>query len=340
MTEQQHDTRGSWPVLAPAAVGLLPAILLGYLLADRNELHDWTQHLVAGLAFGTVFVVTFLFGGRWRRRAAVTAGVSVFAVVAWVIWRDGLPGFQMIFALAGTMVGGGYWFSQRREPMIAREAIWVAAGSTLGFWALAQLSWWEPFSRTLVAWSNRLWFLGITAAITGWLCAWHEAKTTGRPGRTFRLLDIAVLALLAAALARTTDLADNIVAAHHWSVYVAPAEMIREGHALLGEVPSQYGFLNIVLLAWLPVANRFEALYWMQVATLWLSGAIIYFVLRAWLVAWWWQIGAGLIAVICVAFFCGDLSQLSGPMFTPVPVRSGSSGCICCWAISFGGIMR
>lgn len=317
MIEQRDGGNSALSVLAPAAVGLLPALLLGFLPGERGELFDWLQHLAAGLAFGVVFVLIFLFGG-WRRHwAATCGGTGVASLVALLIWRHGLPGFQVIFAVAGVIVGGGYWFSLRREPAIVMEAAVVSFCSTLGFWALAQLSWWVPFSQTLATWNNRLWFLAFVAAATGFLCVWQRAKIETRPGRTFHLLDAAILVVLAAAVIRTTDLADNIVADHHWSVYVAPAEMVREGRALLGQVPSQYGFLSILVLAGLPASSCFQALYWVQVTTLWLSGAVIYFVLRTWLAAWWWQIGAGLVATVCVAFFCGDLSQLSGPMVYP-----------------------
>ena len=317
MIEQRYGAKYSLSVLAPAAVGLLPALLLAFLPGEKDEHYEWSQHLVAGLAFAAVFAVTFLFGGWRRHRAATLGGLGVSTIVAGIIWRQGLPGFQGLFALAGAMVGGGYWFSQRREPAAVVEAGVVAVCSTLGLWALAQLSWWVPFGQTLAPWSNRLWFLALTAAVVGYLGAWERVQAGDRPGRTYWLLDAAMLLLLAAALVRTTGLVDNIVAVHHWSVYVAPAEMVREGRAMLGQVPSQYGFLNILVLAGLPAASRFEALYWMQVTTLWLSGAVIYLVLRTSLAAWWWQIGAGLVATVCVAFFCGDLSQLTGPMVFP-----------------------
>lgn len=296
---------------------MLPALLLGFLPGEKNELYDWAQHLVAGLVFGIIFILTFL-GGDWRRHWVIPfTGVAAGTIIAAVIWRQGLPNFQGIFALAGSMVGGGYWFSQWRKKPILIETVFVAIGSTLSLWALSQLSWWVPFSQTLATLNNRLWFLAITAAMVGCLCVWQRAAVGARLNRTFYLLDALMLVMLAAAVVRTTDLADSILAAHHWSVYVAPAEMVREGRSLLGQVPSQYGFLSMLVLAGLPASSCFEGLYWMQVVTLWLSGAVIYFVLRTWLSAWWWQLGAGLIVTICVAFFCGDISQLCGPMLYP-----------------------
>jgi hypothetical protein len=317
MTGKKYGAGEAWSFLAPAAIGLLPALLLGFFPAAKGEVYDWTQHLVAGLAFGAVFFLTFLFGGWRRHGAAAAAGAGALAVIAAVIWRQGLPGFPVILAAAGLVVGAGYWFTQRREPRVLGEAVLVAVASALGLWALSQLSWWVPFSQTVATLGNRLWVLGITAVMVGCLGASQEVRARTRIVWGVRLLDAAVLALLAAAVVRTTDLADNIMAAHHWSVFVAPAEMVREGRALLGQVPSQYGFLDVLVLAWLPTRSCLEALYCLQVVTLWLSGAILYFVLRTRLAAWWGQIVAGLVAILCVACFCGDLSQLSGPMVYP-----------------------
>ena len=108
---------------------MLPALLLGFLPGEKNELYDWAQHLVAGLVFGIIFVLTFL-GGDWRRHWVIPfTGVAAGTIIAAVIWRQGLPNFQGIFALAGSMVGGGYWFSQRREKPILIETVFVAVGS-------------------------------------------------------------------------------------------------------------------------------------------------------------------------------------------------------------------
>jgi len=47
---------------------------------------------------------------------------------------------------------------------------------------------------------------------------------------------------------------------YHRDYYVAPAELVRTGHWLLWDVPSQYGFLSILALAETPARNRWEAL--------------------------------------------------------------------------------
>lgn len=317
MTELPTHARAPRLLLFAVSLAVMPALVVGLVTGGGSEQADWAQHLVAGLAFGAAFAGFFLFdSGRSGRGAALVGGVGCGWLVVTLI-RHGLPGFQFAFVLAGLVVGTGYWLGRRHDRAILLEAVEVAVVSTLGFWALAQLLGWAPPDQVWGSWSNRGWFLGLVTALTACLCGWERLRDSARTGRTFRVIDAVVLALLAAALVRTTDLANNAVAAHHWSVYVAPAEMVREGRALLGQVPSQYGFLNILLLAWLPAGNRFEALYWLQVGTGFVSGAVVYFVLRTWVRAWWWQLGAGVIAFASVTLVCGDLALLTGPMVYP-----------------------
>jgi hypothetical protein len=38
----------------------------------------------------------------------------------------------------------------------------------------------------------------------------------------------------------------------HWSVFIGPAEMVRQGGWLLWDVPSQYGFLEYTLIVHFP----------------------------------------------------------------------------------------
>ena len=51
MIEQRYGKNNPLSVFAPLAVSLLPALLLGFLPGKQNELYDWSQHLVDGLAF-------------------------------------------------------------------------------------------------------------------------------------------------------------------------------------------------------------------------------------------------------------------------------------------------
>jgi len=55
---------------------------------------------------------------------------------------------------------------------------------------------------------------------------------------------------------------------YHWEYFVGPVRSIRNGGWLLWDVPSQYGFLNILLTAMIPVKSSWQSLYLFQAGLL------------------------------------------------------------------------
>ena len=320
MSDQTTDPTGTMPrhsvlsLLAPAALGLLPALLLAFSSVEKNEAYDWVQHRLAGAVFAMTFALVLLLG-PWRKNWTTTlAGTLTLGVLAAVGWRVGLADFHPLFIVAGIMVAAGYGWARRAA---AHEILLVGLGAVVSFWAVSRLSWWQPLPITLQSWPNQALFLGVTAGLVWMLRALTAEHDATAPRWFDRAIDAVVLTILAAAILRTNTIDGNWLFPHHWSVYVAAADMVREGGTLLGNVASQYGFLNTLLLAAMPTDDRFTALYWLNSVLVWISGAIIYFTLKTWLVRWWWQLGAGLITVCCVAFLCGDAPALTGPLPAP-----------------------
>src|SRR5262249_5630817 len=66
----------------------------------------------------------------------------------------------------------------------------------------------------------------------------------------------------------------------HWSPIVAPAEMVRRGGWLLWGVPSQYGFLNTVAVAWMPFRSVWQAFYVVHAALTFASGCAVFALFR------------------------------------------------------------
>ena len=69
---------------------------------------------------------------------------------------------------------------------------------------------------------------------------------------------------------------------HHWGFWIGPVESVRDGGWLLWNVPSQYGFLNILTIAALPIVDAWEAMYLVQSVLLFLVTAMIYGLLCQW----------------------------------------------------------
>lgn len=104
---------------------------------------------------------------------------------------------------------------------------------------------------------------------------------------------------------------------HHWGVVVGPAELVRQGGWLLWDVPAQYGFLSTLLLAWLPVGSVWQSLYLVQATLVFLSGAILYLMLRS-LRTGRANLGFSLALTLAAVHLIGGLPHiLSGPYIHP-----------------------
>jgi len=73
----------------------------------------------------------------------------------------------------------------------------------------------------------------------------------------------------------------NFRSYHHWGYFIGPAELVREGGWLLWDVPSQYGFLNILLVALFPAKSLWQSLYLVNSALIFLAACFLFFMLRS-----------------------------------------------------------
>lgn len=111
---------------------------------------------------------------------------------------------------------------------------------------------------------------------------------------------------------------DSLVApinALHWDYVLGPIRAIHEGGWLLWDVPSQYGFLSVLIPAALPVHPAANAFYYFQAAALFAAAAVMYRTLCAALAMHRW---VAFILVLVFFFFADPL--LIGP--APYPSMS------------------
>lgn len=62
----------------------------------------------------------------------------------------------------------------------------------------------------------------------------------------------------------------------HWEYFVGPIRSLRAGGWLLWDVPSQYGFLNVLLPSLIPSRSAWDSFYLFQAATLFVAAALFY----------------------------------------------------------------
>lgn len=67
----------------------------------------------------------------------------------------------------------------------------------------------------------------------------------------------------------------------HWGAVVGSAELVRQGGWLLWDVPSSYGFLSTLSIAFLPLRSVWQSYYVLQAALTALSAAMLFFTLRS-----------------------------------------------------------
>jgi hypothetical protein len=116
-------------------------------------------------------------------------------------------------------------------------------------------------------------------------------------------------------LALRTDSVFTPINALHWDYVLGPIRALREGGWLLWDVPSQYGFLNVLIPAVLPIHPAVNAFYWFQAAAFFAASSIFYRTLVRVLGVHW------IVACVVVGafFFLAD-PLLIGP--TPYPSMS------------------
>jgi hypothetical protein len=199
-------------------------------------------------------------------------------------------------------------WSARRSLALARARIPAILGLPLvaaGSWALAvRFVWWTPFADwisrsvfTFVVFSASLVLVTLNVCGPG-----DGAGQRGRRTAAFAL-DLLALLVIAAASVQVDVFRDSIPlppypqdlvtddrgwavhineGAHlHWGPLIGPAELVRQGGWLLWDVPSQYGFLNTLLVACLSSRSIWQSFYVVNAALMFLSAAILYALLRS-----------------------------------------------------------
>ena len=272
----------------------LPAIFALVLAVAPRRMPPNLVRVVGGLAL-LMSALTLLAGAAHGVTYRFVVGAALiqtlFVVLVVMARRHGtapgpLPAKRG--GLAGTAPGP---LPGLRPDLPAKRggvaALWFVV--SLGAWGIgASLIWWVAPDAFL----QNAWALGVlivaTAVVLGAL--WFPDAVSGR---VIRLVGFG-LALIPLALASvwTNDLFD-VVTMHHWEFYIGPAELVRQGGWLLWDVPSQYGFLSELAIAWIPAQSPWESLFILNSAASFLLAMTVFLLLRS--------LGRGLLNLIMSA---------------------------------------
>lgn len=289
-------------LIAVAGAALLPKIIQLAGRGGQRETVEWLVYLVLGTAFPAAVASIAWLGprllGMRRMQGLQLAFATALVAASGLLFANlGLRAALISVMLAVATVGGMTAFGPAvRTPWGPRTIGLLAVVSAAWASALTLASWttvWGWASNSVMSIPLLLLFIGVTVvSLFGWRtpnAAQHRKissvpvsissgsgtfdgsdgvlnpvadDVTSPRGAAFRLTKHDVPAIVAFLILsfRTTP----IVEFYHWSFWVGPIESVRQGGWLLWDVPSQYGFLSVLLPALLPVSDGWQALYLFQ----------------------------------------------------------------------------
>ena len=274
------------------AIGAIAALIVGITLWSRSR----------PAAFGSLKSIPFVL-------SLIALGAACDAIVVRSEYY-----ILAIVALHWAIV----WLLERRSrrtPSVVDLALIFVS------WAIASpISWYQPVSAWLIGGGPRpsgpltlmIFFVLLLFNVTV-SCANGERLRPNARSRFFELLALIVFALFSFRQDSFADLGSQ----EHWGFYVGPAELIRQGGWLLWDVPSQYGFLNMLAIAALPFRSAWLAMYLLDGTLLLASAAMLFFVIRLLRIGPFSLPFAGLVTLVAVFLVPGWNPHLSGPQIYP-----------------------
>ena len=296
-----------------AYTGWFIAILLAITLAVRIQLGEYgwmfTKQLLfefaltafcAGAALLFVFVRPFRawitrvarfsfelsLDGPQPHRASISIGSSLlgflsrFGSIAYLLTALLLLKLDhRLFILVIAALQAAIIFALR--PELRRIAAWPIIALSIVTWALGSGLTYTHVGDFLLNLSPPYGF-AIPAFLIAFALTTIELTDNSRNDRPFansRWILIAAMLVFAAFAFRTDLLFANWVPFHR-SDFADIAQSVRNGNWLLWNVPSLYGFLSILTLAFFPASNAWQATYELTGIFLTLQATFIFFVLR------------------------------------------------------------
>ena len=264
------------------------------LLPYKEAIYDMAVYLCMGSVFPLVVLLVCLCEQctllKW-----FTGGLKSFFVLFALYqiqkyWTrvDSLVLF-FIFPVLCILITRLYWRSRVDQSNYSKRlvtaflifvislACWVAAQDLV----IIKPTFWEWIIDSWRVIPVLIVMAGFSAAALFW-------QDKDQPKKMWRWMGHSVALLLFAVLCvQSESLHDGRVYAifgfeHHWAHWIGPIESVRDGGWLLWDVPSQYGFLSILAIACLPIADAWQALYVAQSVLLFFLALAIYAFLSRW----------------------------------------------------------
>jgi hypothetical protein len=298
---------GKWDILVFLGLCFL---VVPYLAKNRTGNHEAVRYLLIAPACGLPLLIVAGPYEPTSRTEAVIITISFLIASLPILWpqmrADALASNRRTLTIFSAIA-----FVVILAATMSALASLQNVGHVLNIYQARPIS--TAFASTLLA------------CLATMLCARLSAT---RPERTaaggeFNLLGLLtdflpyVVILMFALRTDSLFLEGPEMTQMHWEYFVGPVRTVREGGWLLWDVPSQYGFLNVLLPALIPSSSSWQAFYLFQAATLFVAAGLFYHLVHK-------ISGVGrlvsLLLVICAVFLAWP--TLIGP--APFPSSSAA----------------
>ncbi len=307
--------------------GLALALLgLGLLVPGNGEALEWRLYLLLGTAFPAMLFAIGLwpevYSARKSWRFLIDRVLPFFATGTMVFYLvENWDAPAALLSLCSLLILSTIGACHRRSraeffrPLFGSQlrSIFTLLLILTTWHAALHLMWWRNFSDMNQTgppnW--KILFGLITLIFIGIFL---------RPLRRVSLSIQRLLSALAIGLILLCSLRLPLIESdifHHLSFFIGPADLVKKGGWLLWDVPSQYGFLNILLIAKFPGLSSWEALRVVMAGCQVFAASFIFLVLFASHRNWPGFVCALGLSVCTVFLWPGWALSLSGPEGVP-----------------------
>jgi hypothetical protein len=244
----------------------------------------------------------YLLGGLFLLSAGVWVGTNLSGIIVLTVALQAVL-TKMLTDVQQDMRGTARTFLYQSLPRLLLISIaWLAC---------IDFVWWRPLKQWHSStYGVTVFILSITLAVIVTHGKRQSAAIVWKnPGESG--LDIVALALLALASMKMGFNFPDV------SFVTGTIDLVKQGGWLLWEVPSQYGFLNILVPALFPLDNSWVSLYVVSSALFFVSAWIVYSALKGLGQGVLHKIASLLLTLSSVLMLPGWAPRLAGPISRP-----------------------
>lgn len=269
-TSRSQDTNGSEALMwlfwqGAYSSGMLALYWVLHKVAGLSDKQlDWAFYL---LLCASLPIVYLLIPKRFSPPTALClAGIVCCSGLLWLGFNGFFNRGNALPIIGGICLGTMSAWNMLRCQHASRQRFALAGLCAISVFVLlhvsAKLAWWTDLSY--LCRHNRLLIpalLGVACLFWRYISPAPTVPSTVASRSCLVLYWLVVLVIFLESFRTFGFFGVDEESMHHWTCYVGPVDLIRQGGQLLWDVPSQYGFLNILIAAALPIQSSWESVY-------------------------------------------------------------------------------